>query len=50
VQAIQSRGSIRQMLARRHWAMRWTLYFLLVWTILAFGMYTQVQPFIYFQF
>jgi D-alanyl-lipoteichoic acid acyltransferase DltB (MBOAT superfamily) len=50
VQAIQSRGSIRQMLAGRHWATRWTLYFLLVWTILAFGMYTQVQPFIYFQF
>ena len=50
VHAIQSHGSIRQMLAGRHWAMRWTLYFLLVWTILAFGMYTQVQPFIYFQF
>ena len=39
-----------QMLAGRHWAVRWTLYLLLVWIILAYGMYTKVQPFIYFQF
>ena len=38
------------MLATRHWAVRWTLYFLLVWSILAYGMYTRRQPFIYFQF
>jgi D-alanyl-lipoteichoic acid acyltransferase DltB (MBOAT superfamily) len=50
VQVLQGDGSTRHMLAGRHWAVRWTLYFLLVWTILAFGMYTQVQPFIYFQF
>jgi D-alanyl-lipoteichoic acid acyltransferase DltB (MBOAT superfamily) len=50
VQVLQGDGSIRHMLAGRHWAVRWTLYFLLVWTILTFGMYTQVQPFIYFQF
>jgi alginate O-acetyltransferase complex protein AlgI len=50
VQAIQGGGSIRQRLAGRHWAIRWSLYVLLVWTILAYGMYTQVQPFIYFQF
>jgi hypothetical protein len=49
-QAVQSRGSVRAMLATRHWALRWTLYLLLVWVILAYGMYTQVQPFIYFQF
>ena len=50
VQVLQGDGSTRHMLAGRHWAVRWTLYFLLVWTILTFGMYTQVQPFIYFQF
>jgi hypothetical protein len=50
VQAVQSRGSVRAMLATRHWALRWTLYFLLVWVILTFGMYVETQPFIYFQF
>jgi D-alanyl-lipoteichoic acid acyltransferase DltB (MBOAT superfamily) len=50
VQVVQSRGSVRAMLATRHWAMRWTLYLALVWVILAYGMYTEVQPFIYFQF
>jgi hypothetical protein len=50
VQAVQSRGSIRARLGGRHWALRWTLYLLLIWVILAYGMYTEVQPFIYFQF
>jgi len=50
VQVFQSRGSVRAMLATRHWALRWTLYLLLVWAILVYGMYTAVQPFIYFQF
>jgi D-alanyl-lipoteichoic acid acyltransferase DltB (MBOAT superfamily) len=50
VQAVQSRRSVRAMLATRHWALRWTLYLALVWAILTYGMYTQVQPFIYFQF
>ncbi len=50
VQAVQNRGSIRARLGRRHWALRWTLYLLLIWVILAYGMYTEVQPFIYFQF
>ncbi|MFO1206869.1 MAG: MBOAT family O-acyltransferase [Burkholderiales bacterium] len=48
VQAVQSRG--RSRLTQRHWALRWTLYLLLLWAILAYGMYTQVHPFIYFQF
>jgi alginate O-acetyltransferase complex protein AlgI len=50
VQAFQSRGSIRAMLAGRHWAVRWTLHLLLVWVILTYGMYVETQPFIYFQF
>ena len=50
VHAVQSHGSIRHMLAGRHWTVRWTLYFLLAWSILTYGMYTNVQPFIYFQF
>jgi alginate O-acetyltransferase complex protein AlgI len=50
VQAIQSRGSIRQRLAGQHWPVRWSLYLLLVWAILVYGMFVQVQPFIYFQF
>jgi alginate O-acetyltransferase complex protein AlgI len=50
VQKIQSGGPIRERLARRHWAVRWSLYFLLVWVILTYGMYVQTQPFIYFQF
>jgi D-alanyl-lipoteichoic acid acyltransferase DltB (MBOAT superfamily) len=50
VQTIQGDGSTRHMLAGRHWAVRWTLYVLLVSSILAYGMYTKVQPFIYFQF
>ncbi|MFO1206866.1 MAG: MBOAT family O-acyltransferase [Burkholderiales bacterium] len=50
VQAVQSRGRIRTMLAKRHWALRWTLYLLIVWAILAYGMYVETQPFIYFQF
>ncbi|MBL8529062.1 MAG: hypothetical protein JNL68_15350, partial [Burkholderiales bacterium] len=50
VQAVQSRGSVRAMLATRHWALRWSLYLLLIWVILTFGMYVETQPFIYFQF
>jgi hypothetical protein len=50
VQAVQSRGRIRDMLAGRHWLLRWSLYLLVVWVILAYGMYTATQPFIYFQF
>ncbi len=50
VHVVQSRGSIRAMLATRHWALRWTLYLLLIWVILTFGMYVETQPFIYFQF
>jgi D-alanyl-lipoteichoic acid acyltransferase DltB (MBOAT superfamily) len=49
-QAIQSRGRVRTMLALRHWVLRWAFYLALVWAILVYGMYTQVQPFIYFQF
>ncbi len=50
VQAVQNRGRIRTMLAKRHWALRWSLYLLIVWAILSYGMYVETQPFIYFQF
>lgn len=49
VHLIQRHGSIRHMFAQYHWSLRWSLYIVLVLTILMFGKFGERQ-FIYFVF
>jgi D-alanyl-lipoteichoic acid acyltransferase DltB (MBOAT superfamily) len=49
VQLLQTRGSVRELLARQPWFVRWPAYVLLVQAILLLGRFTE-QKFIYFEF
>lgn len=47
---LQSRYSLREQISKFHWTARWFLYYLLIISIVFFGVFDSQSKFIYFQF
>lgn len=50
IHLLQSRYSLRESISKFHWSLRWLLYYVLIISIILFGVFSSQSTFIYFQF